>query len=67
MDLKEFKKMAKRCLQMWDSSLAKEVSDKIDNDAYTKKLMQRCDKTSKRYLLCMSDSFVYLFRYGKIR
>ena len=28
MELKEFKKMAKRCLQMWDSSLAKEVANK---------------------------------------
>lgn len=67
MKLKEFKEMVKNCLNMWEISLANDVAKKVEDDTYAKRLMQKCNKVSEKYLLNIHDSFVYLFRYSKIR
>lgn len=67
MKLKEFKEMVKKCLNMWESSLANDVAKKLENDTYAKRLMQKCNKVSEKYLLDIHDSFVYLFRHSEIK
>lgn len=47
MKLKEFKEMVKKCLNMWESSLANDVAKKLENDTYAKRLMQKCNKVSE--------------------